>query len=125
MEIDFTTSEIQDKIHEEAEWVEILPKDPRQFLIESGESFSVYRTLTDLFDIPLDHPDVVKAHNTVLEDPLVNFLLDNLSDWEKDLTKAHSKADYLPNQLWLLLDWGVKPEDDKRMQKALEKILTH
>ncbi|MFX1420319.1 MAG: hypothetical protein ACFE9N_15520 [Promethearchaeota archaeon] len=125
MKIDFTSSEIQDKIHEEADWVELLPKDPRKFLIESGESFSVYRTLTDLFNLSLDHPEVVKAHNAVLNDPLVNFLLDNLSDWEKDLTKAHSKADYLPNQLWLLLDWGIKPEDDKRMEKAIEKILKH
>ena len=70
----------QEKVHEEAEWVKLLPKDPRQFLIESGESFSVYRTLTDLFDLPLDHPEVVKVHNYVLKDPLVNLLLDNLSD---------------------------------------------
>ncbi|MFW9999729.1 MAG: hypothetical protein ACFE9Q_10825 [Candidatus Hodarchaeota archaeon] len=125
MEIDFTSSDIQEKVHGEAEWLKLLPNDPRKYLIESGESFSVYRTLTDLFDLPLEHPDVVKAHNLVLKDPLVNFLLDNLSDWEKDLTKAHNKADYLPNQLWLLLDWGVKPEDDKRMQKAIDKILSH
>lgn len=125
MDINFTSNDIQDKINEDAEWVKLLPKDPRQYLIESGESFSIYRTLTDLFNLPLDHPDVVKAHKNVLKDPLVNFLLDNLSDWEKDLTKAHNKADYLPNQLWLLLDWGIKPEDDKRMQEAIDKILSH
>jgi len=119
------SNDIQEKIQEEIEWVKLLPKDPRHFLIASGESFSVYRTLTDLFDLPLDHPDVMKAHNILMKDPLVNYLLDNLSDWEKDLTKGHNKADYLPNQLWLLLDWGVKPEDDKRMQEAIEKILSH
>ncbi|MFX1364931.1 MAG: hypothetical protein ACFFCE_16120 [Promethearchaeota archaeon] len=123
--MDIKSSDIQEKIHEEADWVKILPNDPRQFLIESGESFSVFRTLTDLFDLPLDHPEVIKAHNYVLKDPLVNFLLDHLSDWEKNLTKAHSKADYLPNQLWLLLDWGIKPEDDNRMQEAINKILLH
>ncbi|MFX0023738.1 MAG: hypothetical protein ACFE9S_15535 [Candidatus Hermodarchaeota archaeon] len=125
MGINIYSSDIQDKIHEEADWVELLPKDPRQFLIESKESFSVYRTLTDLFNLPSDHPEVIKSHKSVLKDPLVNYLLDNLSDWEKDLTKAHNKADYLPNQLWLLLDWGVKPEDDKRMQEAIDKILSH
>ncbi|MFW9989103.1 MAG: hypothetical protein ACFFC3_10640, partial [Candidatus Odinarchaeota archaeon] len=97
----------------------------REFLLKSDESFSVFRTLTDLFDFPLDHPDVMNAHNYVLKDPLVNFLLDNLSDWEIDFTKAHNRADYLPNQLWLLLDWGIKPEDDKRMQEAINKILSH
>lgn len=121
----FISNDIQEKLDEEADWVKLLPKDPRYFLITSGESFSVYRTLTDLFKLPLDHPDVIKAHDNLLKDPLVNYLLDNLSDWEKDLTKAHNKADYLPNQLWLLLDWGVKPKDDNRMQKAIDKILLH
>jgi len=61
----------------------------------------------------------------MLEDPLVNKLLNNLSDWESDIVTGHNKANYLPNQLWLLLDWGVKPKDDKRMKKAIEKILSH
>ncbi len=125
MDIAIDSSDLQDKINNEVEWIKLLPKDPRKFLIESEESFSVYRTITDLFDLPLDHPEVKIAHSNVLEDPHVNFLLDNLSDWEKDLTKAHNKADYLPNQLWLLLDWGVKPEDDNRMQSAIDKILSH
>lgn len=106
----FISNDIQEKLDEEADWVKLLPKDPRYFLITSGESFSVYRTLTDLFKLPLDHPDVIKAHDNLLKDPLVNYLLDNLSDWEKDLTKAHNKADYLPNQLWLLLDWVLNPK---------------
>jgi hypothetical protein len=125
MNTKYTSGDIEGKIHEKVDWIEVLPSDPRRFLLDSGESFTVYRTLTDLFDLPLDHPDVIRAKNDMLKDPLVNYLLDNLSDWEKDLVKAHSKADYLPNQLWLLLDWGVKPEDDKRMQNALDKMLSH
>ena len=125
MKLDTFSIDIQKKVHEKVDWVKLLSKDPRKFLTESSESFSVYRTLTDLFDLPLDHPDVKKTHSKVINDPLVNSLLNNLSDWEKDLTTAHNKADYLPNQLWLLLDWGVKPEDDKRMQNAINKILSH
>ena len=52
-------------------------------------------------------------------------LLNKLSNWEKDLVKAHSRADYLPNQLWLLLDWGVQPEDAPCMQNALDKLISH
>jgi hypothetical protein len=125
MNVDFTSSDIQEKMHEEIDWIKILPMDPRKFLIESGESFTVYRTLTDLFDLPFDHPEVVKSRSIMLNDPLVTYVLDNLSDWDKDLVKAHNKADYLPNQLWLLLDWGIKPEDSPRMQEAIEKILAH
>jgi hypothetical protein len=125
MKPSLNSKDLQEKVGEDVDWVSLLPNDPRQFLLESGESFTIYRTLTDLFDLPLDHPEVLKAHEFLLKDPLVDYLLDNLSDWEKDLTKAHNKADYLPNQLWLLLDWGVKPEDDIRMQNALDKILSH
>jgi hypothetical protein len=119
------SSDIQEKILENIDWIKILPRDPRKFLIKSGESFTVYRTLIDLFGFPLDHSDVVKAKDAILNDPLVNYILDNLSDWEKDLVKAHNKADYLPNQLWLLLDWGILPEDDKRMKNAIDKLLSH
>ena len=45
------SSDVQEKIYEDTDWVELLPSDPRKYLIESGESFSVYRTLTDLFDL--------------------------------------------------------------------------
>lgn len=117
--------EIKQKIEEQKEWIKLLPKDPRTFLIESNESFTVYRTLIDLFDFPIDHPDVLEAYKIMLEDTLVDDLLNNLSDWEKNIVTAHNKADYLPNQLWLLLDWGVKAEDDKRMKEAIEKILSH
>ena len=117
--------DVQKKVKEKVEWTKLLPKDPRKFLIESGEFFTVFRVLTDLFDFPLDHPDVVQAHRKILKDPLVNKLLNNLSDWEKDMVTAHNKADYLPNQLWLLLDWGVGIKDDKRIKNAIDKILAH
>ncbi|MHA1439277.1 MAG: hypothetical protein ACTSPD_17030 [Promethearchaeota archaeon] len=116
---------IKQKIKEKKEWIKLLPKDPRPFLLESNESFTVYRTLIDLLDFPINHPDVLEAYKIMLEDTLVDNLLNNLSDWEKDIVTAHNKADYLPNQLWLLLDWGIKPEDDKRMKNAIEKILSH
>ncbi len=125
MSIRSFSSEVQGLIKKKANWINFLPIDPRKFLLESGESFTVYRTLTDLFDLPLDHPDVVLAHQDVLEDPLVNDLLNNLSDWERDIVTAHNKADYLPNQLWLLLNWGVRINDDERLKEAIEKILKH
>jgi hypothetical protein len=125
MKIELKSKEIFDKVKEEVEWIDLLPNDPREFLIRSGESFTVYRTLTDLFDLPETNPEVERVHSEILKDPLVNYLLENLSDWENDIVKAHNKADYLPNQLWLLLDWGIKPIDDSRMMDAIEKILMH
>ncbi|MCK4237772.1 MAG: hypothetical protein KAX33_01525 [Candidatus Lokiarchaeota archaeon] len=125
MQLKSFSLEVQNKVKENVKWTNLLPKDSRKFLIESGESFTVYRTLTDLFELPIDHPDVIQAHQDMLEDPLVDNLLENLSDWEKDIVTAHNKADYLPNQLWLLLDWGLTLEDDKRFKKAFDKILAY
>ncbi|MFX0072800.1 MAG: hypothetical protein ACFFAO_17095 [Candidatus Hermodarchaeota archaeon] len=117
--------EIQKLAKSEVQWIKLLPADPRKYLLESNESFTVYRTLTDLLNLSSDHPDVINAHQEVLEDPQVEQLLNNLSDWENNFVKAHNRADYLPNQLWLLLDWGVNINDDPRMKNAIDKILDH
>ncbi|MBN1801993.1 MAG: hypothetical protein JW891_10830 [Candidatus Lokiarchaeota archaeon] len=117
--------ELKTKIEEEQEWIRLLPNDPRRFLIESSESFTRYKTLVDLFEFPLNHPEVLIAHDAILQDKLVNNLLNQLSDWEKDIVTGHDKPEYLLNQLWLLLDWGIKPEDDQRMKSAIETILNH
>ncbi|MFX1237978.1 MAG: hypothetical protein ACFE8P_09690, partial [Promethearchaeota archaeon] len=117
------SAEVKNAMARKQDWIKLLPKDPREFLLESKESFTVYRTLIDLLELTLDQPDVEQARNQMLKDPLVDRLLNNLSDWERDIVTAHNKPDYLPNQLWLLLDWGVKPEDDKRMEVAIKQIL--
>ncbi len=125
MSMNLFSSEVQKLVNKEVQWVKLLPADPRRYLLESNEIFTVYRTLTDLFDLSPDYKDVINIYQKVLKDPLVNNLLDNLSNWERDFVKAHNKADYLPNQLWLLLDWGVKITDDKRMKQAIDKVLAH
>ncbi len=119
------STDIQKIVKKSVEWTKLLPTDPRIFLIESGESFTVYRTLIDLLDLPQDHSDVLKARQRMLKDPLVENLLNNLSDWEKDVVTGHNKADYLINQLWLLLDWGIAIDDDKRFKDAIDKIIAH
>ncbi len=118
------SKEILNLLEEKATWTKLLPADPRKYLLNSTESFTIYRTLTNLLDLNLDHPEVIRSHNIVLKDPLVQYLLDNLSIWDKDLVKGHNRADYLPNQLWLLLDWGIMPRDDERMKNAFESILS-
>lgn len=119
------SAEVQELVKKKVLWTNLIPKDPRKKLLESGESFTVYRTLTDLLDLSFNNPDVIQAHNKVLEDPLIQDFLDNLSNWEQDLVTGHNKPTYLPNQLWLLLDWGIRPEDDSRFKQAIDKLLAH
>lgn len=117
--------DIKKKLEQHQEWTSLLPSDPRKFLVESFEPYTRYKALVDLLEFPLDHPEVIVARDAMLQDKLVRNLLNHLSDWEKNIVTGHDKPDYLPNQLWLLLDWGVKPEDDERMKNAIDKILNH
>ena len=119
------TSEIERMIREKPPWLALLTKDPRKKLLKSNESFTIYRTLTDLFDLPLENLIVQNSHKKLLQDHLVQNLISNLSDWEKNLVKGHDHPQYLPNQLWLLQDWGIKYDDSKRVQSEIEKILSH
>ena len=119
------TSEIERMIRKKPSWLSLLTKDPRKKLLKSDESFTTYRTLTDLFDLPLENPIVQNAHKKLLKDSLVQHLISNLSDWEIDLVKGHNHPQYLPNQLCLFPDWGVKANDSKKVQSEIEKILSH
>ncbi len=119
------TSDVRDRLGKGAPWLTLLPKDPRRYLLESGESFTVYKALTDLLGLPLDHPDVQRAHAAVIADPVVDAYIASLPEWETHVTTSHANADYVPNQLWLLLDWGIGPRDDPRVGAAYAKLLAH
>ena len=119
------SADVQELVNQEVPWIKLLPRDPRTRLLESGETFTIYRTLTDLLDLPATHPDVIQTRQELLEDPVVQQLVKNLSDWEQDLVTGHQKPTYLPNQLWLLLDWGLRPEDDPHIQTAIDTLLAH
>ncbi|MHA1718530.1 MAG: hypothetical protein ACTSXK_03325 [Promethearchaeota archaeon] len=118
-------SEIEQMLEEKPQWLSLLSKDPRKKLLETKESFTVYRTLIDILDLPLKNPIVQNLHKKLLHDPLIQHLISDLSDWEKDLVRGHDHPQYLPNQLWLLQDWGIKFKDSKRVQSEIEKILSH
>lgn len=125
MRIDNFSPDVQERLQQDGSWLSLLPKDPRKHLLESGESFTVYRTLIDLLNLPIDQPDVQRAHQAVVSDPTVMALIANLPDWDTYLVTNHAKEDYLPNLLWLLLDWGIGPRDDARVETAYFKLLAH
>ncbi len=106
-------------------WASLLPADPREALLCSGESFTVYRTLTDILELPSSHPDVEIARKAVLNDPVVLQFIADLSDWETSVVTGHNQPTYLPNQLWILLDWGIRPGDHPRVKREFEKIMAH
>ncbi|MHA1681964.1 MAG: hypothetical protein ACTSUE_13580 [Promethearchaeota archaeon] len=118
-------NEIQAYLESVPRWVKFFKKDSRKILLTCKESFTVYRTLTDILGLPENNSFVIDAKEKLLSDKWVLHLLDELSDWENDLVTGHNKATYLPNQLWLLLDWGVGYNDNERVKNAIDCLLKH
>lgn len=115
--------EIVQKLEESPRWVRKLPGDPRRFLLECEEPYTIYRTLTDIFELPPTYSAAMEMRSLVLKDKLVNQLVARLpSDWESYLVKGHDKVDYPPSILLLLFDFGVKSSDFPEIQTLLDQM---
>ncbi len=85
----FKSNDIQDQLKKQPEWISLLPKDPRIHLLTSGETFTIYRTLVDLFEIQASHSAVKITRKEMLQDPMLLKLIEDMPDWETEVTKAH------------------------------------
>jgi hypothetical protein len=107
-------------------WVALLPSDPVPWLLESDEPAARWIALTGLLDRPMSDPEVLRAHEAVLADPLTADLLDRISPWELETPlSGHDKPEFAPNLLGLLADMGVTAEDDDRIAGVLGSMLEH
>ena len=71
-------------------------------------------------------PDVIRAHDDVVADPLTADLLGRLGTWETPPPiSGHDKAEFAPNLLGLLADMGVTAADDPRIAAILAGMLEH
>ena len=118
------TEEASYRLADKEPWTKMMPMDVREGLLQSNESFTAYGAL-DLLGIHGDNPIVKEAHKRMLSDPLVIAYINRLSDWEHHMVTGHNKADYLPNQLWLLLQFGIFPKDSPRMEPSYKSLLSH
>ncbi|UYP43986.1 hypothetical protein NEF87_000271 [Candidatus Lokiarchaeum ossiferum] len=117
--------EILEKLSVKPSWLKLIPQDNRQRLLRSGESFTVYKTLTDLLELPEKNITVQNAKAKMLKDPLVEAILSNLPRWKDFKVSGHNDPRYIPNQLLLLHNWGIKVEDDIRIKNILDSLLEH
>lgn len=106
-----------------AKWLEILGGDPRIDLLQCDESFTIFRTLVDLLEIPVDKDVIESVRELVLADEKVNSLVNDLpADWSTYLVKGHDKADYPPSILLLLFDFGVQANDFPQINELLDQM---
>lgn len=106
--------------------VDLLPGDPRPWILESDEPAARWVTLTGVLGRAVDHAEVRTAHADVLADAGTQELLVRLGDWEDPgEVGGHNSPRYAPNLLVLLHEMGLRAGDDGRVEALLDAMLRH
>ena len=82
-----------------------------QWLLESNEPWTRYRTLVDLLDRPEDDPQVQATRAEMLAHPQVQELIGETAIWPGYPLKRHNDASHPIYKLSTLADFGVRADD--------------
>jgi len=82
-----------------------------QWLLESNEPWTRYRTLLDLLDRPEDDPQVQAARAEMLAHPQVQELIAEAATWPGYALKRHNDAKHPIYKFSTLADFGVRADD--------------
>ncbi len=94
------------------------------WLMESGEPWTRYRTLVDLLDRPEADGEVREARQAMLADPRVRALVGALASRGERPLRRHNDAGHPIYALSTLADFGLRASDPG-MEQAVEAVLTH
>jgi hypothetical protein len=98
--------------------------NPIQWLLESEEPWTRYRTLVDLLDRPEDAPEVQTARAEMLAHPQVQDLITEAVAWPGYALRRHNDAKH-PIYKWsTLADFGVRASDPG-MNAGIEAVMAH
>jgi hypothetical protein len=95
-----------------------------QWLLESGEPWTRYRTLVDLLNRPEDDPEVQTARAEMLAHPQVQALIAEAATWPSYALKRHNDAKYPLYKFSTLADFGVRA-NDPGMASGIEAVMAH
>ncbi len=95
-----------------------------QWLLESDEPWTRYRTLVDLLDRPEDDPGVRSARAEMLAHPQIQSMMAETVTWGDRPLKRHNDTGYPIYKFSTLADFGVRA-DDPGMEAGIEAVMTH
>jgi len=101
-----------------------MTTDPIQWLLESDEPWTRYRTLIDLLDRPEDAPEVQAARAAMRAHPQVQALVVEAATWPGYALKRHNDAKHPIYKFSTLADFGVQA-DDPGMTAGIEAVLAY
>ena len=94
------------------------------WLLDSDEPWTRYRTLLDLLDRPEDDPDVRAARAAMLAHPRVQTLVAETATWGEKPLKRHNDAGHPIYAFSTLADFGLRA-GDPGLAAGLEAVLAH
>jgi hypothetical protein len=98
--------------------------DVLQWLLESEEPWTRYRTLVDLLERPQDDAEVSAARAAMVDHPLVRGLIAHAATWPGDALKRHNDAKHPIYALSTLADFGLRA-GDPGMDAAIQAVVAH
>jgi hypothetical protein len=101
-----------------------MTTEPIQWLAESDEPWTRYRTLVDLLDRPEDDAQVRAARRATLAHPQVKTLMAQVSTWGDRPITRHNDASHPIYKLGTLADFGVRA-GDRGMKSCLKAVMAH
>ena len=101
-----------------------MTTDLTQWLLESDEPWTRYRTLLDLLDRPEDDPEVQTARAEMLAHPQVQEMIAEAATWPGYALKRHNDAKHPLYKFSTLADFGVRA-DDPGMMAGIEAVVAH
>jgi len=94
------------------------------WLLESDEPWTRYRTLVDLLDRPEDAPEVQAARAEMLAHPQVQALIAGAATWPGYALKRHNDAGHPIYKFGTLADFGVRASDPG-VDTGIEAVMAH
>jgi hypothetical protein len=98
--------------------------DIHQYLMDSSEPWTRFRTRVDLLGMAEDESEVIDDRQAMLDHPLVKDLIQKSTSWPGYPLKRHNDAKHPIHGMTVLADFGIKTSDSG-MKKVVEKVLAH
>ena len=109
-----------------------MNSDTIQWLLETGEPWTRYRTLVDLLDRPEDDPEAGAPRAEMLAHPQVEALMAQAAGWGDRPLKRHNDAGHPIYAFSALADFGVQASDPgpalseiEGMAAGIEAVMAH
>jgi hypothetical protein len=95
-----------------------------QWLMDSPEPWTRYRTRVDLLGQPEEASEVQADRAQMVSDPQVQALISEMAAWGDHPIKRHNDAGYPIHKLSTLADFGLRVSDPG-MAMIIDEVLTH